>query len=239
VDAPSDPVQEPPADPRPLPRQRWRLVLARYEDAADLSGRELTDAWDRAIEATGLPLYRGSQGGRTRVAWAAPLPSRMAAERELAEIVLTETLPIWRVRDALTRCLPSGWSLVDLHDVWLGAAALAGRVTGAIYRVTLGSDADPVVVAAAATSVMEAAEVRRTRLKGGATVTYDLRPLLAAIDVVGQGPPVVLRITTRIHPERGSGRPEEVVGALADRLGHPLTTQAIVRERLILADESP
>ena len=52
------------------------------------------------------------------------------------------------------------------------------------------------------------------------------------------GPPVVLRIETRIHPERGSGRPEEVVGALADNLGQPLAPKAIARERLILADEA-
>jgi hypothetical protein len=214
-------------------------VLARSADAADLVGRELTEAWDHAIEATGLPLYRGSQGSRARVAWAAPLPSRMAAERELAEIVLTETLPVWRVRDALTRCLPNGWSLVDLHDVWLGEAALAGRVSGAVYRLTLEVDTDSTALAAAAVSLMAATELRRTRLKGGATVPYDLRPLLAAVDVADPGPPIVLRITTRIHPERGSGRPEEVAGALGDRLGHPLATKAIVRERLILADESP
>lgn len=161
----------------------------------------------------------------------------MAAERELAEIVLTETLPVWRVRDELTRCMPPGWGLVDLHDVWLGAPALAGRVTGAVYRVTLDGDEDSAVIAAAASALMEAREVSRTRLKAGASVAYDLRPLLAGVGVVHPGPPVVLRIETRIHPERGSGRPEEVVGALTDELGHPLVTRSIARERLLLADE--
>ena len=50
-----------PERPRPAasvasPRQRWRLVLARGPDAPRLGGRELSDAWDAALEATGLPL---------------------------------------------------------------------------------------------------------------------------------------------------------------------------------------
>lgn len=162
----------------------------------------------------------------------------MAAERELAEIVLTETLPAWRVRDAFTSCLPAGWSLVDLHDVWLGAPALAGLVRGAVYHVTLDGDENQAAVAAAASALIDATEVIRTRLKGGAAVAYDLRPLLAAIDITDPGPPLVLRIETRIDPERGSGRPEEVVAAMSGLLGRPFGYASIVRERLILADET-
>lgn len=239
MDPRSGPAREPAGEPRSLPRQRWRLVLARSADAPELAGRELADAWDEAIAATRLPLYRATPAGRARVAWGAPLPSRMAAEREPAEIVLSEVVPVWQVRDALTRCLPPGWSLVDLHDVWLGAPALAGQVTGAVYRVTLEAsgcpDADAVRSAAAV--LLAAGELIRTRLKGGTSVAYDLRPLLAALSVVEPGPPVVLRIETQIHPERGSGRPEEVVAALGDRMGQPIVARSIVRERLILAHE--
>ena len=237
MDLRSGPAREPAGEPRPLPRQRWRLILARSADTPELAGRELADAWDEAIAATGLPLHRPIAGGRARVAWGAPLPSRMAAERELAEITLTEVIAVWRVREALTRCLPRGWSLVDLHDVWLGAPALAGRVTGAVYRVTLEAPGDPDEVGSAAAELMAAGELMRARVKGGTSVAYDLRPLVAGISVVEPGPPAVLRIQTRMHPERGSGRPEEVVAALGDRLGRPIVAGSIVRERLILADE--
>lgn len=236
MDPRSGPAGEPVGEPTSLPRQRWRLVLARSPDAPDLVGRELADAWDQALVASGLPLLR-PPGGRARVAWAAPLPSRMAAEGELAEFVLSETLPVWRVRDEMTRCLPAGWRLVDLHDVWLGAPALAGRVTGAVYRVTLEDAADAATVEDAASELIRATNLSRMRLKRGAPVAYDLRPLLGGISVAEPGPPVVLRIQTRIHPERGSGRPEEVVAALGERLARPLAARAIVRERLILADE--
>ena len=51
---------------------------------------------------------------------------------------------------------------------------------------------------------------------------------------VGAGPPVVLRVRTRFDPQLGNGRPEEVVAALADELGHDLVIDEIVRERLVL-----
>ena len=78
-----------------------------------------------------------------------------------------------------------------------------------------------------------ARSVFRTRDKGGSSVRYDLRPLLESIEV-GAGSPVVLRVRTRFDPQLGNGRPEEVVAALADELGHDLVIDDIVRERLVL-----
>jgi hypothetical protein len=237
VDPHSGPAGELVGEPPLPPRQRWRLVLARSPDAPELTGRELAEAWDKALEASGLPVHRAAGQARARVVWGAPLPSRMAAEREPAEILLTEAVPLWRVREALTAHMPDGWNLVDLHDVWLGAPALAGRVSGAVYRVTLDGGPGADAIQAAASGLLEARQLIRTRVKGGASVAYDLRPLLADIGVVGAGPAIVLRVETRVLPERGSGRPEEVVAALAERLGHSLDTACIVRERLIITDE--
>jgi hypothetical protein len=61
--------------------------------------------------------------------------------------------------------------------------------------------------------------------------------LLADVRVLDDGPPIRIRARTRFDPVRGTGRPEEVVAALGDRLGRPLSVASIVRERLILADE--
>jgi hypothetical protein len=224
-------------EPGTVPRQRWRLVLARPADAPQLAGRELTDAWEQAMEATGLPLHRPAGRARARVAFGAPLPIGMAAERELAEVVLSEVLPAWRVRGGLVGTLPAGWVLVELYDVWLGSPALAGRVNGAVYRVVVDGTQDPDAVAAAASALLAAERLPRNRIKGGSSVAYDLRPLLVGVGVLDPGPPVVLRVRTRIHPELGTGRPEEVLAALADRLGTLLPPLSIVRERLVLADD--
>ena len=227
-------------DPPAIPRQRWRLVLARdvtaIGTAIGLAGREFTDAWEAAIEETGLPLYRPVGRARARVAFGAPVPAGIALERELADIVLIETVPGWRVREALAGRLPEGWRLIDSYDVWLGAPALAGQVAAADYRIDLG-DADERIVTAAARALFEAERLPRERVKGGETVTYDLRPLIVDVSIADAGPPLIVEMRTRFHPVLGTGRPEEVVAALADIAGASLEMRTVVRERLILAED--
>jgi hypothetical protein len=43
-------------------------------------------------------------------------------------------------------------------------------------------------------------------------------------------------MTLRHDPEKGVGRPEEVLAALGERVGTALGTASLVRERLVLAD---
>ena len=205
-----------------------------------------------AVGASGLPAVTGpSDPPRPKLAFGAPLPIGMTAEAELIDLFLVERRPRWQVREALEPLLPAGWRLVDLSDVWLGGPALAGLVAAADYRIVLdaaegvaASDVDGAAkgatapdVARAASALLAAASLPRQREKGGGSVEYDLRPLLLAVEVADTGPPVVVRTRTRFHPSLGTGRPEEVVAALADQLGRPLTVVSIVRERLILADE--
>jgi radical SAM-linked protein len=211
-------------------------VVAR-DRAKGATQREVAAAWATAIEAAGLPLA-GSDGqrGRSRIAFGAPLPVGMTAERELIDVVLVDRWPVWRVREALIPHLPEGWRLIDVVDVWLGGPPLAGRVAAADYRIELGEVEDVVALQRAASELNDARRIPRQRLKGGVTVDYDLRPLLVEV-AVDPGPPPIVRTRTRFEPELGTGRPEEVVGALADRLGAPLATRSIVRERLLLDED--
>lgn len=232
-------VAEPSPEPSPEPavaRQRWRLVLARRREAPGRSGRDLTETWEAAFESSGLPSFRPAGRARPRVAFAAPLPAGIAAEHELADIVLTAFEPAWRVRAAMADRLPEGWRLIDLYDVWLGAPALAGQVVAADYRIDLGG-ADPRAIGAAAAALLAAERLPRSRLKGGSTVMYDLRPLLADVRVADAGPPLLVRARARFDPELGTGRPAEIVAALGDMAGTELVVGSVVREHLILADD--
>jgi len=242
VSIPEPSASEPSADAAPTPepsaaaRQRWRLVLACGPDASGRSGRDQTDSWEAALESSGLPAFRPAGRAHARVAFGPPLPLGIAAEAELADILLTELEPAWRVREGLAACLPDGWRLVDLYDMWLGAPALAGQVAAADYRIDLGvADAD--AIGAAAAALLKAERLPRERPKGGTIVRYDLRPLLADIRVVDDGPPVVVVARTRFLPDLGTGRPAEVVAALEDVIGAPLVIGPIVRERLLLAED--
>ena len=88
--------------------------------------------------------------------------------------------------------------------------------------------------------LLAAPTLPRTRDKGGRSVGYDLRPLVTSIDVLEAAPGRVagLRIRTRFDPEKGVGRPEEVLAALSELAGTPLEATATIRERLLLADEA-
>lgn len=237
MEARSGPADGPPAEVAAPPKQRWRLVLARDPAAPPLGGRELIEAWDATLEASGLPLHRPAGRPRARIAFAAPLPLGIGAEHELAELFLAERVPVWRLREALQGRLPVGWELLDAFDVWVGGPPLAGRVTGAQYRVTLGVDVPAPMLVQACEALLAATTLPRTRQKRDALVPYDLRPLLWSLNVADSGPPTMLRIRTRTHPELGSGRPEEVIAALGERVRQVFDATSIVRERIILAED--
>ncbi len=219
-----------------VPRQRWRLILSRDAGPDALTGRDLVAAWEDALDVSGLPIHRPIGKSRARIALGAPVPAAIALERELADIVLTDLCPAWIVREGLAGTVPGGWHLIDIEDVWLGAPALAGQVAAADYRIELG-DADAGAMAQAAAEILASESLPRERMKAGASVRYDLRPLLVDVAVADAGPPVALRTRTRFDPVLGTGRPEEVVAAVGEAAGREVVIGAVVRERLILADD--
>jgi radical SAM-linked protein len=240
---PTEPGLAVPDQPVPMasePRQRWRLTFARVEaaDGETPSGRDYITLWEAALAESKLPVAT-TDAGRCRFAIGAPLPARTAGRAELADLLLTERVPAWRVREAIERVLPPGHELAAVEDIWLGAPALAGRVAAADYRVMLRGPVDGRAITAAADRLLAADRLVRERAKGSGVKSYDLRPLLISLDVgatAGDGS-VDVRIRTRIHPELGSGRPEEVVAAIAEQLGEPLEPIRTIRERLVLVDD--
>jgi radical SAM-linked protein len=255
-------------------RQRWRLVFARDEDARYLSHLDATHLWDRAFRRGEIPVAT-SEGfsPRPRLIFAAPLPLGMLAEHELADLYLAEKLTIAELRRRLEMGMPRGYSVVDMHDVWLGAPALATELAAADYRMTvLGIERSR--LAAAAAELLAADKLPRQKRREDRPVIYDLRPLLLDLavrestEVVGQlagsgaaqAAAAGLWMRLRNTQDEGSGRAEEVVSALAERVpetaagaetvaGHSATTEADptivagleivrpVRERLWLASE--
>lgn len=237
-----EPTDRPPGAPVE-PRQRWRIRYRRRSDAPALPQREQLAAWEAALAVSGLPLVGlDLPTPRARIAFAAPLGVGVAGEGELLELLLTERRTAADVRVRLAGSMPAGHELLDVHDVWLGEPPLPGRVVAADYRATLGGlageDAAGRLVGACR-GFLEARTVPRTRDKGGRAVAYDLRPLIAGLEVIGIGPAGLLElgIRSRFDPDRGVGRPDEVVAALADLIGVPLEIRSLVRERIVLADD--
>jgi hypothetical protein len=205
------------------------------------SQRDQTAAWEAAAMASGLPLVGlDGPGGRPRLAPAAALAAGIAGEAELMDLWLTDRRPRWEVWTAIAAVLPAGHVLVDAYDVWLGEPPLPGQVLASVYRATVDLGAvDVGQLRAAVRSLVEAMTLPRDRRKGDATVPYDLRPFIEHVEAVPDAEAgVAIRMTLRHDPERGIGRPEELLAELSDRLGvrlEPPLLVGIVRERLVLA----
>lgn len=222
------------------PRQRWRLVFARGDAALYLSHLDIAKLWERAFRRAGIPVaLSGGFNARPRLIFAAPLPLGTLAEGEIADIYLSERLTLADLRARLQRDLPNGFTLVDLHDVWINAPAVAARLAAADYRLEVtGVSLEALAGACARLLALPALEREKRREKK--VTTYDLRPLVLALACepapLGEGS--LLRMRLRHAQEGGSGRPEEVVAALADLAGEEPVIASIVRERLLLADEA-
>ena len=227
-------------------RQRWRLVLR--VPASSFPGERPSSArgWSDSLLAGGLPLALAGSGRQPRVTPAAALPLGISGEREIVDVYLAERLPVAEVRARLEAALPSDVTLVDLHDVWLGAPAAPATVRAADYRVEAAGAAGTAVaeaaVVAAAARLLAASSLPRERRREKRTTSYDLRPLLDRLEVSAwdDGAPGgragTLRMRLRHGPE-AVGRPEEVLAALDEAIGSRLEARSIVRERVVLEGE--
>lgn len=212
-------------------KQRWRLVFARDAEAQFLSHLDAVRLWERAFRRGEIPVAT-SEGftPRSKLIFAAPLQLGMLAEHELADLFLAERLTAPDLRDRLAAGMPRGYRVVDLHDVWVGAPAMAPQLAAADYRLTLlNVERSPLERAAA--TLMAAERLPRERRKEERSIEYDLRPLLLDLRVIPANPESVppetaaavaatgLWMRLRHSQERGSGRADEVVAALADEMG--------------------
>ena len=226
-------------------KQRWRIVFARDDDARFLSHLDAIHLWERAFRRGEIPVAT-SEGfsPRPRLIFAAPLPLGMLAEHELADLFLAERLTRANLRDRLAAGMPRGYRLIDLADEWVGGPSLATQLVAADYRLTLlGVAADR--LEGTVRSILAATTLRREKRREKKVTAYDLRPLLldlqvrppgaaapgmdgALVEAAGVDTAEVnaadlasagLWMRLRNSQERGSGRAEEVVAAIAEDLG--------------------
>lgn len=245
----SDRDPDQPSLPGQEPRQRWRLVIRRRADADQVPHAEWQASWEGALARSGLPIaWTSTKAPKPRFVPALPLPVGLVSEAELADLFLVHRLPRWQVREALETAIPAGHDVVDCHDVWLGAPSLPGQVVAAEYHALVaGNMAGREEVASAIGGILAADRIDRRRERGARVIDYDLRPQVLALDLVrgdaeAPVPPpssgvVAIRMRLRHDPERGPGRPEEVLREIGDRIGHKLDTTSIIRTRVLLADE--
>ena len=223
-------------------------MVARAAGEGDATQRPTAGGWDDALRACDLPIAGLDAGSRPKVTIAAPLPPGMPGEAELVDLWLVDRRPAWQVREAIEACIPPGFTLLDVYDVWLGEGSLPGQVVASVYRAQLEvARSHHGRLREVVDGILGAPSLPRVRHKGDRSVAYDLRPFVAAIEVIDatsidridatSGDAIGIRMTLRHDSEKGIGRPEELVAEIGDRLGCAVVTRALVRERLVLASE--
>ncbi|HYM83823.1 MAG TPA: TIGR03936 family radical SAM-associated protein [Candidatus Dormibacteraeota bacterium] len=235
--------------------QRWRLVYRRGPAAAATAQRAELEAWEVTFAASGLPLLAsGGAQPRPRLAMPPPLPTGLTGDAELLEFQLHDRRPAPVVRAALAEVLPWDHAIVDLFDVWAGLPPLPALVVAMDYTVDLAAARPLERLEGAIAALLAAPRLERTRQRGDRATTRDLRPFILALAaetdgsarpdagvVTKVGEPaddrVALRMRLAVHPEQGTARPDDVVAALADGAGMPLSIAGGSRTRVWTRDE--
>lgn len=219
--------------------QRWRVIYSRGPEAAGLAQRGELEAWEAAIDGSGLPIARtGGAHPRPRIAMPPPLPAGLTGKRELLDLHLIDRRTSAEVREQLAVVAPGDHRIVELFDVWVGAAPLPALVVAVDYAITLRPRAGLEALRAAVARVVAAPRIERIRRKGDRATPYDLRPFVLGLRVKADGSrDGVVRMRLVVHPELGTGRPDEVLAAISEELGEPLEMTAGERTRIWTADE--
>ena len=110
----------------------------------------------------------------------------MLAEHELADLYLAERLTAPDLRARLAACLPPGYVVTDLHDVWVGAQALAPQLVAADYRANVAG-VGAADLGAAVARLLAAGTLARERRRDKGAVRYDLRPLVMELRCTDPG----------------------------------------------------
>ncbi|MEK7703982.1 MAG: TIGR03960 family B12-binding radical SAM protein [Myxococcota bacterium] len=130
---------------------RLRLRYAKRERAVYLSHLESMEQLLRAIRQAGLPVvYSQGHARRPKVSFSPALPTGIASEAELVDLILGAPLTVDEARTRLNVALPSGIAILDGEELPLDAPSVDEQLASSTYRVrfALGDNALPTTLAA-------------------------------------------------------------------------------------------
>lgn len=191
--------------------QRLRITFSKGENLRYISHLDLARTWERALRRAGLPLlYSRGFNPRPKIVFASALPLGCTGGEEVMDVVLSEPIPPRRLLHGLPARLPNGLTVTDVTPVHARAPALPTQVHGADYEalVTVNESLE------GARTRCQALLQQRTIARERRNKSYDLRPLIKRLNVVGAGNGHILLWMHLSAGEAGTGRPDEVLAAL-------------------------
>lgn len=195
------------------PVQRLRLRYSKTGDARYVGHLDVARFWERVFRRVDLPIaYSQGFNPQVRMQFASALPVGIAGENELLDLWLRERIDPLAWLDRLRRALPPGFALHDISEVPLKAPPMQASLRFAIYEVQFGADVSRDELAGRVQNLLAEPEIIRPHHKRPGK-TYDLRPLIAALDVETEDGGVVLHMKLSAG-QQGNARANEVLDAL-------------------------
>jgi len=194
-----------------MKKQRIRLIFSKTEAMRFTGHLDLILTWERTFRRANLPLsYSEGFNPRPVINLAAPLPLGFISTAEIGDFWLSECLEPNEVFESLTRSLPPGLVIHDLHDIaQLHGGKLPSLVKRSEYSITLFEEYPR--LQKEIEGLLQSSQCIRTRKKK----EYDLRPLIHDITLESNDednpPPLFISLLTL---PSATGRPDEVLLAL-------------------------
>ncbi len=195
--------------------QRLQIRFAAEGPLKYVSHLDLMRVWERVCKRAGLPLAT-SRGfsPRPKIALAAPLAVGATSEAEILDLLLTSRVDLQSTMRDLSAELTPGLQIIDIREGPLKQASLQSMLRAACYEVEVPDGRSPEAWRRAIDDLLAREEIPWSHRRGKDTKSYDLRPLILAIELLGvqEG---TARLDMRLrNDERGAGRPEQVTLAL-------------------------
>jgi radical SAM-linked protein len=199
-----------------------RILFGKYGALKYIGHLDLTRTFERVLRRAQIGLaYSQGFNARPRMQLAAPLPLGVTSQCEILDIWLEQPLPLEGLTERLMAVSPVGLPIYHIEEVPVRSPALQTLLESGVYLITLQSADDAMLRQQVETLLSQPTLIRTRRDK-----RYDLRPLIVALSVDDQG-----RLQAELTlSEQGTGRPDELLGAL----GLDSTTALIHRVQIKL-----
>lgn len=195
--------------------QRLRLIFRKGPEIKYISHLDLMRAWERLLRRADLPLaYSKGFNPRPKLQFASALPVGFVGRAEILDIFLDQPLEVQVLAKRIEAQLPNGLQLTRVSEVPLQQPSLPSQVMAAQYEAVVHGRDTPEEIGARLSALLSSESIPRTRERPGGARSYDLRPLIQGLQLVGMdGDNVVISMELLAGPQ-GTGRPDEVLAAL-------------------------
>ena len=190
---------------------RIRITFSKQGALRYTGHLDLHTLLERAARRASLPLaYSQGFHPSPKIQLASALPLGFSSRAELLDIWLTSDCELSQVQNDLQSTLPRDIQILGIQQVDDRAPALQTQLVAAEYEATI-----PEEFASNLTSRLSALSEAESLPRERRGKTYDLRPLIEAIEAAPADGSGKMRMRMRLTAREGAtGRPEEVLSAL-------------------------